>query len=47
MKRDCDLEAPYIGFPDFTWYSDEEDFGIDEDFAYESRRDMELEDELY
>lgn len=38
-----DLQANWIGYASDYW--DEEESEYDEDFAYESRRDMELEDE--
>lgn len=50
MPRDRDLEAPWIGKPP-DWYADDELDGeiheYDEDFEYESRRDMEMEDEVH
>lgn len=42
--RDCDLQAPWIGYDEDYWEEDELEF--DEDFEYESRRDMEVEDEI-
>lgn len=39
--NDRDLEAPWIGFPP-DW-DEEDEIECDEDFEYESRRDMELE----
>ena len=47
MVNDSNLQAYWIGYSDDYWYSDEEDLGFDEDFSYESSRDMELEYELY
>lgn len=46
MPKDFDLQAPWIGKPP-DYYDDEEETKFDEDFEYESRRDMELEDELH
>ena len=44
MTKDFDLQASWIDKP--PDYYDEEETEYDEDFEYESRRDMELEDEL-
>lgn len=41
--NDRDLQASWIGFAPDYW--DEEEVEDDEDFEYERRRDMELEDE--
>ena len=42
--RDCDLQAPWVGkcAEDYYGYDDYEDEEYDEDFEYESKRDMEL-----
>ena len=53
MQNDFDLEAPCVGKTpeEYYGYEDEELDGeihdFDEDYEYESRRDMELEDEIY
>lgn len=47
MPKDFDLQAPWIGYPADWDEDDEEETKFDEDFEYESRRDMELEDELH
>ena len=41
--NDRDLQAPWIGYAKDYW--DEDEIEYDEDFEYESRRDMEVEDE--
>ena len=46
--RDCDLQAPWVGkcaedYYGYDYYEDEEEY--DEDFEYESKRDMELMEE--
>lgn len=43
---DRDLQAPWVGkcAEDYYGYDDEDEAEYDEDFAYESRRDMELEE---
>ena len=52
-RRDCDLEAPWIGYSNDYWDDEDEEeldtenTEYDEDFEYESRRDMEWEDEIY
>lgn len=52
MYRKCDdLEAPWVGksreeYYDFDDEENKEDYGYDEDFAYESFRDMQLEDKM-
>ena len=43
MPEDFDLENGWLICDNDFWYSDEEEMWFDEDFAYESRRDMELE----
>jgi len=40
-------DAPWVGCCREDYYNDYDEPEYDEDFAYESRRDMELEDELY
>ena len=40
-----DLQAPWIGSPPNYW--DEEETEYDEDFEYETQRDMGVEDEMY
>jgi hypothetical protein len=40
-----DLQAPWIGY-DSDYLDEQEEMEYDEDFEYESRRDMELEDEI-
>lgn len=44
--KDRDLQAPWVGRTPEEYYGyDEEEAERDEDLEYESRRDMELEDE--
>ena len=44
--RDCDLQAPWVGKCAEDYYGeDEEEIDYDEDFEYESQRDMELMEE--
>lgn len=50
---DRDLEAPWVGkcrddyYDDFDDEDEEKELEFDEDFEYESRRDMRFEDELH
>ena len=43
--KDRDLQAPWVGKTPEEYYGYEEEAERDEDFEYESRRDMALEDE--
>lgn len=45
MPIDCDFQASWIGFPKDFW-DDEEETEFDEDFEYESRRDMQIEEAI-
>lgn len=40
---DRDIQAPWIGNPDYGIRYEEDDYDYDEDFAYETARDMEME----
>lgn len=42
--RDRDLEAPWVGKTPEEYYGYDEDADCDEDFEYELRRDMEIEE---
>lgn len=43
--KDRDLQAPWVGKTPEEYYGYKEEAEYDEDLEYESRRDMELEDE--